>query len=92
MSAPTIAFQFANRNCCYVRGYHARDLIESHTGRAPLWSSIARAWVSTPWTAADLIGLAESRGWLVEITEHDPMPAALADVKAVRAEQRGELW
>lgn len=76
MSARTLTVVMVNQNCAYVSGYGSRELITDLRGRPPVWSSIGRAWVTTPRTARDIIAIAESRGWDVVVTEDDPLPAA----------------
>lgn len=70
-----------NRNCAYVSGYGARELITEIAGRVPTYSSLGKAWCVQPHTALDVQALAERRGYAVTITEDDPLPTI-----------RGELW
>lgn len=48
-------------------GYGSRDLLEEHRGRPPVWSSNPRGWVAQPANRADLIALAELRGFDVRV-------------------------
>lgn len=77
MSRHRISVEFYNNVCVYVRGYGTRDLLTELRGRAPVWATISRAWVTTPETAKDLIAIAERRGWDVTILEPNPDSAGL---------------
>ncbi len=53
-----------------VNGYGGRDLVqEFRNGRAPMWSSNPRGWVTQPANIPDLVALAELRGFDVRIEE-----------------------
>lgn len=73
--------QLVSPSCAYVSGYGARELITELKGRPPVWSSLGRAWVVQPCTARDVIAVAESRRYLVTVTEGDPVDLS-----------RGRLW
>lgn len=69
----TLTVTFVNNNCATVSGYGSRDLLRELRGnRAPVWSTLSRAWVTVPRTARDLIAVAESRGYDVLTTDCDP--------------------
>ena len=72
----TLAVTLVNRNMATVSGHGSRELLTELSGRPPVWSVLSRAWVTQPRRARDLIALAESRGFLVTVTEDDPLPAA----------------
>lgn len=78
MSAARFHVVYVNENCAYVSGYGSRELLtDLRGGRPPVWSSIGRAWVTTPTTAGDFIAVAERRGSVVEVSEGDPLPEVL---------------
>lgn len=78
MSAARFHVVYVNKNCAYVSGYGSRELLtDLRGGRPPVWSSIGRAWVTTPTTAGDFIAIAERRGAVVEVFEGDPLPEVL---------------
>lgn len=53
-----------------VNGYGSRNLIQEYrNGRAPMWSSNPRGWVIQPANIADLVALAELRGFYVVLDE-----------------------
>lgn len=82
MSNTVFRVVFVNQNAAYVSGYGSRELLtDLRGGRPPVWSSVGRAWVTTPATAGDFIAVAERRGAVVEVAEGDPLP-----------ELRGTLW
>ena len=56
-----------SKHCAHVRGYGSRDLLTELRGRPPIWATLARAWVTTERTALDLVAVAESRGYVVEL-------------------------
>lgn len=63
------------QNHAYVTGYGTRDMLtELRHGQPPVWSTIHRAWVSVPKTARNLVALAESRGYDVEVTAEGADP------------------
>lgn len=62
-----------NDHCAYVSGYGSRDMLEELRGRAPIWSTLGRAWVTTPTTARDLIAVAEARHYDVTVSSGDPV-------------------
>ncbi len=57
-----------NRNAAEFRGYQARELHTSLTGRPPVWNTRSRAWVTHPSRVRDLAALAESKGYATTIT------------------------
>jgi len=65
----SIEVEFVNTSCTYVRGGGSRELLTELRGRPPVWGTRARAWVTSPHTARDVIAVAESRGYEVIITE-----------------------
>lgn len=70
MSARHLTITFHSRHCAYVSGYGSRALLsELRGGRAPVWGTRVRAWVTTEQTARDLLAVAESRGYEVTIRE-----------------------
>lgn len=81
MSARTVTVVLVNDNCAYVSGYGTREAITELRGRPPVWSSVGRAWVTTPKTARDLIAVFERQNRDVVITNGDPLP-----------ELMGQLW
>lgn len=73
----------------YIKGYGSRELLIDVRGRAPLWWVRGRAWVTTPQTLADVIAIAETRGYVVElVSENDLLRMAGVQV----ADERGQLW
>ena len=71
MPGKRLTVKFINAHCATVTGYGSRDLLtEMRGGRAPVWS--ARGWVTVPDTAADLIAIAERRGFDVTVLESSP--------------------
>lgn len=50
-----------------VRGYGSREILETITGRPPLWVRTARAWSCQEQTARDVVSLAERQGYDVVI-------------------------
>lgn len=73
--------RFVNGSCAYISGYGSRELITEIRKRPPCWSSLGRAWVTTPRTARDIIAVAEARHYEVFVTEGDPVDLS-----------RGRLW
>lgn len=65
--------QLVNENAAYISGYSSRELITEIRKRPPCWSSLGRAWVTTPRTARDIIAVAEARHYEVTVTEGDPV-------------------
>lgn len=77
-----IHVQLVNENCAYISGYGSREMIaEIRHGRSPVYSSMGRAWVTTPSTARAVIAIAETRFYEVSVTEGDPVDLS-----------RGRLW
>ena len=63
-----------SRHCAWVSGYGFRELIsEIRGGRAPMWSSTARAWNTTEATATAVIALAEHRSYEVSVESYVSM-------------------
>lgn len=50
-------------------GYGSRDLLTDYRRRPPMWCSNPRGWTSQPANRADLIALAEARGFYVVVEE-----------------------
>lgn len=50
-------------------GYGSRDLLQEYRSRPPMWSSNPRGWIAQPANRADLIALAELRGFYVVLEE-----------------------
>ena len=69
--------------CAYVSGYGADELIQAITGRRQVWSVPERAWCVQEHTAADVIALADSRGWAVEVRRLEPAPFSPPPVRVV---------
>ena len=70
--------------CAYVSGYGADELIQAITGRRQVWSVPERAWCVQAHTAADVIALADSRGWPTEVLHAaTPEPFSLPPVRVV---------
>lgn len=67
-----IEVTFENRDCAFVAGYGARELLTEMRGRPPIWSTLTRAWCTTEQTARDLIAIAERRGYEVVLGTADP--------------------
>ncbi len=51
-----------------VRGYGSREMVETVTGRAPVWIPRLRGWSCQEQTARNVVALAESKGYDVTIT------------------------
>lgn len=81
MSRQAFRVVFVNASCAYISGHGSREVLLELKGRAPVWSSLGRAWVVQPATASDFIAVVERRGYVVDVLEDDPLPAA-----------RGLLW
>lgn len=59
-----------NRNLTVVGGFGSRELVtEFRNGRNPLWSRRPRGWVIQSQNAADLIAMAEDRGYIVVLED-----------------------
>lgn len=59
-----------NRNLTVVGGFGSRELVtEFRNGRNPLWSRRPRGWVIQSQNAADLIAMAEDRGFDVVLED-----------------------
>ena len=64
-----IAIDIVNRHCAYIRGHGSREALMSVIGKAPVRSSLARAWVCSERTALErLLPHLEHLGYSVEIT------------------------
>lgn len=50
-----------------LSGPGVRDLLTDLTGRSPMWCSRPRGWAVQPHTAADLLALAETRGYVSRV-------------------------
>lgn len=58
-----------NRYCHRLRGPDVRALaMRVNAGKVPVWSSIAKAYTVSEQTAANVIALAEHRGYDVVVT------------------------
>lgn len=79
--AREIAVNIVNASMATVAGYQSRQLVTEIRRREPCWSTVSRGWVMQPSSVPDLIALCESRGFVVIVTEGDPLPEA-----------RGQLW
>lgn len=80
MSAGPLRVRFSGKWLALVSGHGSRELLMSlRNGKAPMWNATARAWATTPGTAADLIAIAESRGRSVIVT--DDTRARLGDAQ-----------
>ncbi|GAB3253201.1 hypothetical protein GCM10027425_12300 [Alteromonas gracilis] len=53
--------------CAFVRGHGSRELLTDLRGRPPVWSVTEKSWCVQERTARDVIALAESRGYDVEV-------------------------
>lgn len=58
-------------SCAYVTGHGSRDLLTELRGRPPVYATRARAWVTTPTVARDLVAIAEHRGYDVTVESGD---------------------
>ncbi|TYL55755.1 hypothetical protein FXB39_00665 [Nocardioides sp. BGMRC 2183] len=67
MSTRRLTVTKVSPSCDVVSGYGSRELVTEVRGRPPMWSSRPRGWVVQPKTSADVIALAESRGFEVVI-------------------------
>lgn len=69
MSRRVLTITFETPSCALVSGYGSRELLtELRNGRPPVWATRARAWVTQPATAKDIIAMAEMRGYDVVVT------------------------
>lgn len=59
-----------SKHAAYVRGYGSRELLTELRGRPPVWATITRAWVTTERFARDVIAMAESRGYQVDVESY----------------------
>lgn len=67
-----IEVDIVNRYCVHVRGYGSRAALQELTGKAPVWSTISRAWVCSERTARHrLIPYLEHLGYELVITGGD---------------------
>lgn len=91
-----VCFPLDAPSCAYVRGHGAFELLREIRGRSPVYGIRARAWAVQPQTARDVIAVAESRGWRVEvITEEHLLRLAGVETdekRARHAEAKGQLW
>lgn len=69
-----LEIRFESRNHALVTGYGSRDLLSRLRNRPPLWSTIHRAWTTTPETARELMILAEHEGWSMVISGDNQRP------------------
>ncbi len=78
-----LEIRFKSRNHALVTGWGSRQMLaELRNGRAPLYSTIHRAWSTTPETARELIALAEHRGYSIVVSgavEPRPEPALASE-------------
>jgi hypothetical protein len=61
--------EFLTPSCAHVRGYGSRDLLTELRGRAPVRGTLAKAWVTQPHVARDLLAICQARGIDVDVTE-----------------------
>ena len=65
-----LSVTFVNRHCAYVSGYGSRAMLSSlRGGRAPVYATRVKAWVTTEETARNLLAVCQSRGIDVTISE-----------------------
>lgn len=67
MSTRHLTVTFVNRHCVYVSGHGSRTMLTDLRGRPPVYATRSHAWVTTEGTAADLIAVAERRGYEVVV-------------------------
>ena len=60
---------FDNDSCAFLSGHGSRELLTDLRGRPPVWSTLTRAWVTTPKTLRDAIAVAETRGYEVIVSD-----------------------
>ena len=58
-----------NASLTVLNGPGVRDVVTEIRRKPPCWSSRPRGWAVMPSTAADVVALCESRGWLVVVEE-----------------------
>lgn len=89
-----VEIEIINRHCAYIRGRGAREALMTVTGgdRAPVWGSLARAWVCSERTARErLLPHLEHLGYSVEII--GPRTAAVKPEASNAAEViEDSLW
>ncbi|UDY22398.1 hypothetical protein [Nocardioides sp. Kera G14] len=73
MKGQVLRVHFEGRAFALVSGYGSREMLTELRGRAPMWSTIRKAWTTTPKTARDLIAMAEARGRRVVISDADQL-------------------
>jgi len=93
---PHADITIVNRHCTHTRGPGIRTALVELTGRAPVFSTISRAWVCSERTARHLlIPYLENRGYDLTITR--PRAAAqivpeVAPAAAERPDPGAGLW
>ena len=91
-----VEIDIVNRHCAHVRGHGSREAIATVTnGKAPVWSTISKAWVCSERTARErLLPHLEHLGYSVVVT--GPRMVSAAKVPAAPAVERPdpdpELW
>ena len=83
-----VEVEFVTPACAYVRKYLTGEMFTELGGRPPVWSSLARAWVTQPHVARDLLAVAESRGYDVGSVIGGLAPTANGHAERVRALNR----
>lgn len=97
MAARTLQVCFATQAGSFVRGFGAREMLtDLRGGRPPTWWSRGRAWATQPSTAHDLIALAETRGYVVELVSEEHLlrlaGVEIDEIKAEHAASKGALF
>ena len=82
-----------SRHCAFVSGYGTREELTTMRGRAPMWSSAAKAWCTTEDTARDLIARGERRGIQVDVESYVVLhPTTVAKATVEQPDPGRGLW
>lgn len=97
MSRRHVEIRFVSPSCALVSGYGTREMLTELTGRAPVWATRDRAWVTQPHRARDLVAILEFRGGVDIAVSHaatasapEPEPERASSTEAPDPGER--LW
>lgn len=82
-------------HAAFVSGWGSRELLMELRGRAPMYSSTARAWATTERVAGDVIAAAERRGWMVDVESYVAMKVTTPTSRSSGGDllvEDGGLW
>lgn len=93
MRPPLRVTYTGNRNHVLVRGHGSWEILHELRGRKPYWSRRERAWTTTERTAADILAVAQKRGWSVIVEGPVVAEAGASGADAPSAAEGQEaLW